>query len=334
MPTTIEKTSTGGIAPGTQEILDLQAGDIGNRIRGRKNLGQFLDFNIGSLPGADPFLRNDRFDFSTGGGGFGGFDPFELSGLSGGGGEFRPSPFGAGPLGPVMFPANGELSQDQLQQFGQTNLNPQLRQTGQEQLLQQFQRGSLPQGQLDLIQGIFDPIRQRGQEDIFQFADELAGRGGLNLSDSPVAGAATRSLSDLFSNLGGQQAQATLGQFNTNLGNLFNLTGQQNQLLKQGFQNRLAGEGFQEQLRQNAIQNRLALLGGGTPGADITSPLLQREGLNRTLTTDRPSPEDPNFLDIFGKVAPGIGDFFSGGEKSGFAGLKDLFSTVRGFFPS
>jgi hypothetical protein len=307
MPTTIEKSLAGGIAPGTQEILDLQAGDIGNRIRGRESLGKFLDFNIGSLPGADPFLGDDRFDFSTAGGGFRGFDPIELS----------------APTGDVFL---GGLGGD-----GGLNLNPQLRQTGQEQLLQQFRSGSLPQGQLDLIQGIFDPIRQRGQSDIMQFADELAGRGGLNLSDSPVAGAATRSLSDLFSNLGGQQAQATLGQFNTNLGNLFNLTGQQNQLQQQGFQNRLTGQGFQEQLRQNAIQNRLALLGGGTPGADITSPLLQREGLNRTLVTDAPSPEDSNFLDIFGKVAPGIGDFFRGGPgggPSGAQGLLDFFGKI------
>ena len=107
-------------------------------------------------------------------------------------------------------------------------------------------RGEAPplsEQQRQQIGTYFGEAQTQAQGAIRQFAEELAASRGMALSDSPVAGEALRAGQQLASSLAQAKAQAELN------------TGLAQQQFTQGVSQ------FQEQLRQQALQNRMALIG-------------------------------------------------------------------------
>ena len=145
-----------------------------------------------------------------------------------------------------------------------------------------------------LVKSAYDPARERGTEDIRQFALELAGEKGLNLSDTPVGGEALRAQERLLSRLSGAEANA-----------LINVQGRQQEFA-------LASEEFQENLRQRSLQNRLALAGGSAQAGLGLGQL--RSSLFRPMAVDRG-----------GLGLSDVGDFMGGAGK--------FLAAAKAFFP-
>jgi len=196
-----------------------------------------------------------------------------------------------------------------------------------------FQGQGLNAGEQGLIDTTFDAQRLRGEQDLFRFADELAGRGNLQLSDSPVADPALRAFSDFQSNIGGAQAAAELGQINTNRGRLDSARGFQENLQQQGFLNRNTHQSFADNIKNRAIQNRISLLGQAVPGMSLTNSLLGLSSSNTDQTLNGPG---VGTLESIGNFLPALGAVFnspSGGGSSAienFGGL--LNSGFQGLF--
>lgn len=108
------------------------------------------------------------------------------------------------------------------------------------------------------VSNIFGTQRARGQEDIAQFAAQLAGRRGLNLTDSPIGSEVLREQSRLLEGLGALESQTRLA------------------LPQQAFQNRLAlmesAQGLGSEFLGGLRQQRLAQ---GTQFREIDDPLGQ-----------------------------------------------------------
>lgn len=327
MPTTTTNQTSStrlfDLDPGTQQLIQGQSGLVDTQTQGIQNLGNFLDFQIGSGATPDASLSNSTFDFG------GGANQGLLTNLQ----NQTAGSFGGGQNQALL----NQLTQGTFDSFN----------------------SGLPQAEQDIIDQIFQPQFDLGQEELLRFADELAGRGGLNLSDSPVADPATRAASDLFSRLGIGSAQASLGQLNLGRDRLDRLRGQelgqgnienqrldqlrsfQEGLRQQGFQNRLGQENFAETLQQNALRNRIGLLGTQLPGEGLSSRLLALNSLNRDVTnsTQTESP-DANILDIIGALGPTAIDLFSGQGLLGnqqsvagglFDGAADIGSSLLDF---
>ncbi len=360
MVTTTRSQRTVSPIPGTQDLINLQGQSVAEKVAGSADLGNFLDFDIASSAVPDASLSNDTFDFFSGGGGSGGggfgglqqlFSPSGPVAASNvfrgqigepGDANFRPAltggsvntSFGSGVGGQIgnNFDLNSLFSKEAKgfggEQTGQS-FNQELLSTIQGQTSDSFSGGGLSSEEQGLVSGIFDQQRTRGTQDIFRFADELAGRGGLNLSDSPVADPSTRALADFLAQIGGQESAATLGQINTNRGRLDQQRGFQEGLQQQGFQNRLTQENFADTIRNRALQNRISLLGQGVPGTGLTQSLLGLSGQNTDQVINAP---DLGTLETVGNFLPALTGLFESPQGGGNSAIQNFGSILGGGF--
>ena len=179
------------------------------------------------------------------------------------------------------------------------------------------QRLTSPTGLSDIenqrLDTIFGEAAKRGEEDLLQFADELAGGRGLRLSDTPIAAPLLRERQRGLQGLESIRAQTGLDLQSRGL------------LAAQGLRE------FQEGLRQQAFQNRFALMG------QLTQPLQSagiglQERIAQPTTTMTQSPNYGQLLGGIGGLALGAGLGFPGLGASLGSSFGSMFGGGGGGF--
>ena len=139
------------------------------------------------------------------------------------------------------------------------------------------------QARLDTAYG---SAQQQGEDSVRQFAKELAASHGMNLSDSPVAGAALKNLSTFQQGLQSAKAQAALDRQNIERNFAANLNQFQQGLRQQQFTNALAysqaqpGLGLAGLQQQDRFGNRSSSQTGNQFGSNWSAGTGSNSGVN------------------------------------------------------
>jgi len=142
-------------------------------------------------------------------------------------------------------------------QTPQGQMDAQLLAQAQQNLMGGLNGQALNPAQQALINQYYGAQQKLAEQNLRTQGDEIAGRRGMALSDSPIGNDYLRALGDIQTSFGGQRAGAMLNQGNTN----------QNMALQ------LAQ--FQQGLRQQNAQNRLSLSQATTSGLPLQNILQQ-----------------------------------------------------------
>jgi len=205
---------------------------------------------------------------------------------------------------------SGELTQDQADQITEKQEAAAKEEDFQKRIREKIESELFSEGPSDetreLVGETFDFTRERGEEDINQFATQLAGSRGFEKTDSPIADAAFRAQGDL-----------TLGLRSAEAGSLLNID--QNQQL---FAASLLD--FQQSLRQQGVNNRANLL--GFAGAATAQSGNLRASLFRPQTVGTTTQGFP-----LGQIAQGAGSAIGGLAAGGFFSSKQFKDDIEAF---
>jgi len=205
-----------------------------------------------------------------------------------------------------LFPKSAELQEAQLtalqNEIGQIESDSTLRAALNEKALAQAEGRApflSPDQQLRVDQ-VFSRQREVGTRNIQQFAEEQAGRRGLNLTDTPIAQESLRQVQELESNIGAAQAGAELNLFSADRA-FFESIRQFQEGLEQSRLLNVTGRAAVPQATQFAQTSQVA----GQTGLGLLGQQQQERFAAAPIFGKQTSSRSTGLLDIIGAVGAG-----------------------------